>query len=45
MQPGDVSQTFADVSALQSDYGYAPSTTIDEGLKQFASWYLKTKLG
>ena len=45
MQPGDVSQTFADVSALQSDYGYSPNTTIDEGLKQFASWYLKTKMG
>lgn len=45
MQPGDVSQTFADVRELQKDYGYAPSTTIDQGLKQFASWYLKTKIG
>ncbi|MFM1808054.1 MAG: hypothetical protein RLZZ242_779 [Bacteroidota bacterium] len=45
MQPGDVSQTYADVSALEKDYGYAPSTTMDKGLKQFASWYLKTKIG
>jgi UDP-glucuronate 4-epimerase len=41
MQPGDVSQTFAEVSDLIEDYGYAPNTTIDEGLKRFVQWYLK----
>ena len=45
MQPGDVSQTYADVSALQQDYGYAPNTSIDEGLKRFAKWYLEYRIG
>ena len=31
LQPGDVPDTFADVSALQRDVGYAPSTTIQTG--------------
>lgn len=38
MQPGDVYQTFADVSALEKDFGFKP-TTIEEGLKKFAQWY------
>ena len=41
MQPGDVSQTYAEVSDLIEDYGYAPNTSIDEGLKRFVQWYLK----
>jgi UDP-glucuronate 4-epimerase len=45
MQPGDVSQTYADVSALEQDYGYAPNTSIDEGLKRFAKWYLEHRIG
>jgi UDP-glucuronate 4-epimerase len=45
MQPGDVSQTYADVSALQQDYGYAPNTSIEEGLKRFAKWYLEYRIG
>ena len=40
---GDVSQTYADVSDLIEDYGYAPNTTIDEGLERFVQWYLKSK--
>ena len=39
MQPGDVPDTWADVSALRRDVGYAPSTSIDEGLEKFAAWY------
>ena len=39
MQPGDVYQTFADVSALEKDFGFKPTTTIEEGLKKFAQWY------
>jgi len=42
MQPGDVSQTYAEVSDLIEDYGYAPNTSIDEGLKRFVQWYLKS---
>ncbi|SEM94414.1 UDP-glucuronate 4-epimerase [Luteibacter sp. UNCMF331Sha3.1] len=39
MQPGDVPDTWADVSALRRDVDYAPSTSIDEGLRKFAAWY------
>ena len=39
MQPGDVSQTYADISDLITDYGYAPKTTINEGLYKFIQWY------
>jgi len=41
MQPGDVERTWADVTDLQNDYGYTPSTDIAEGVKQFVSWYRK----
>ena len=39
MQPGDVYQTHADVSALRRDFGFAPSTPLEEGLRAFARWY------
>ena len=39
MQPGDVPVTFADTSALERDYGFKPSTTLREGLRNFARWY------
>lgn len=39
MQAGDVYQTYADISALKKDFGFAPSTTIEEGLAKFAAWY------
>ena len=38
-QPGDVEQTFADVSALERDFGFKPSTSLREGLRKFAEWY------
>ena len=41
MQPGDVYQTYADVSELMNDYGFKPSTTIEEGLSRFAAWFMK----
>ena len=44
MQPGDVSQTYAEVSDLIEDYEYAPNTSIDEGLKRFVQWYLKSEV-
>lgn len=44
MQPGDVSQTYADVSDLIIDYGYAPNTSIDEGLKRFVNWYKNNEI-
>lgn len=39
MQPGDVPVTYADTSALESDFGYKPSTSLREGLRKFAEWY------
>lgn len=40
MQPGDVYETYADVSELMKDYGFKPATTIEEGLSRFAEWFL-----
>lgn len=39
MQPGDVYQTYADVTDLMRDYDFKPDTTIAEGLGKFAAWY------
>lgn len=39
MQPGDVYQTYADVSELEKDFGFKPSTSLGEGLDRFAKWY------
>jgi UDP-glucuronate 4-epimerase len=39
MQPGDVRDTYADISAIQRDLGFAPTTTIDEGVPRFVDWY------
>ncbi|WP_142849327.1 NAD-dependent epimerase [Telmatospirillum sp. J64-1] len=39
MQPGDVPETYADIEALARDVGYAPTTSIDEGIPRFVSWY------
>lgn len=39
MQPGDVYQTWADTSKLEKDFHYKPSTSLEEGIKQFSEWY------
>ena len=39
MQPGDVADTWADVSALRRDVGYAPATSIEDGVARFVAWY------
>ncbi len=39
MQPGDVPETIADVTASQKDFGFDPSTNIEEGLQKFVAWY------
>lgn len=41
MQPGDVYQTYADVSELMKDFDFKPSTSIEEGLSKFAEWFLE----
>ena len=39
MQPGDVKETCADISAIERDLGFRPTTTIDEGVPRFVRWY------
>jgi UDP-glucuronate 4-epimerase len=39
MQPGDVRDTYADISAIQRDLGFEPKTRIDEGIPRFVDWY------
>ena len=39
MQPGDVPITYADTSALERDFGFKPSTSLQDGLRKFAEWY------
>ena len=39
MQPGDVRETYADISAIQRDLGFAPTTSIDVGVPRFVEWY------
>ena len=39
MQPGDVLRTYADVSDLERDINFKPSTSIEYGLQKFVEWY------
>jgi UDP-glucuronate 4-epimerase len=39
MQPGDVPATYADVDDLMRDVGFKPSTSIEDGIRQFVAWY------
>ena len=39
LQPGDVPDTFADVVDLVKDFDYRPTTSIEEGVKKFVTWY------
>lgn len=39
MQPGDVKATYADISAIQNDFGFEPSTSIDDGVPRFVEWF------
>lgn len=41
IQPGDVPETYADVSALERDFGYKPNTSIQTGISNFIDWYRK----
>ena len=40
MQPGDVEKTYADTESLEKCINFKPSTSIDEGIKNFINWYL-----
>ena len=39
MQPGDVKETYADISAIGRDLGFKPITSIETGLAAFVAWY------
>jgi UDP-glucuronate 4-epimerase len=39
MQPGDVTETYADISAIQQDLGFQPATRIEAGVPRFVEWY------
>jgi UDP-glucuronate 4-epimerase len=39
MQPGDVRETYADISAIQEDLGFQPATSIEIGVPRFVEWY------
>ncbi|MCB2046106.1 MAG: GDP-mannose 4,6-dehydratase, partial [Novosphingobium sp.] len=39
MQPGDVHRTYADITAIARDLGYAPTTSIEEGVPKFVDWF------
>jgi UDP-glucuronate 4-epimerase len=39
MQPGDVWETFADIEELTRDTGFRPSTSIEDGVRDFVAWY------
>lgn len=39
MQPGDVVATYADISAIEGDLGFKPSTPLEIGVPRFVSWY------
>ncbi|HWJ88398.1 MAG TPA: NAD-dependent epimerase [Pelagibacterium sp.] len=39
LQPGDVPDTFSDTTELTNATGYAPKTTVEEGISRFVEWY------
>lgn len=39
MQMGDLNETFADISGIERDHEFHPSTSIDEGIPRFVAWY------
>jgi UDP-glucuronate 4-epimerase len=39
LQPGDVPDTYADVSDLVREFGYQPKTSVQDGVGKFVEWY------
>jgi UDP-glucuronate 4-epimerase len=39
LQPGDVPDTYADITDLIEHFAYKPSTTIEQGIGNFVAWY------
>ncbi|HVF41508.1 MAG TPA: GDP-mannose 4,6-dehydratase [Pyrinomonadaceae bacterium] len=45
LQPGDVPQTFADISKARRMLGYDPQTPVEEGIRRFVEWFGKEAVG
>lgn len=41
LQPGDVLETYADISAISDELGFAPTTPIEVGIPDFVDWYCR----
>jgi len=41
LQPGDVPDTYADVTDLVNDFNYKPSMRVEDGVRNFVEWYKK----
>ena len=39
MQPGDVPETYADLTPIKKDFSFSPKTELREGLRKFVEWY------
>ena len=39
LQPGDISETHADINDLVDQFHYKPSTTVEKGIAKFIIWY------
>ena len=39
MQPGDVYQTYADTTKLETEIGFKPCVQLHEGIGRFVAWY------
>ena len=44
-QPGDVRQTYADISLAAAELGYAPKTPFRDGIRRFVEWYREASTG
>lgn len=42
-QPGDVEQTYADISRARRLLGYSPSTRVEQGIPRFVDWFVSTR--
>ena len=40
LQPGDAVATRADMDGMAQDFGFHPSTPVEEGMRRFVAWYL-----
>ena len=43
MQPGDVKETYAEISKSTSMLSYKPTISIEDGVKKFIVWYKKSR--